>query len=127
MGPVVPPDRSQDDERSGPYERPRRQASSGAVTGRQGPRGVAAERSDVVVGSRLRRRRTLSRSSAPPRALADEGAGVGGRGAAREREGPRYNSGAAERKRPGARNRSHLAGRREDEAHTDADRPGPEP
>ncbi len=58
-------------------------AAAGAEPGRQGARRAAALRPDVAVGARLRRRRPLSRPSAPARPLADEGARPRGGGAAR--------------------------------------------
>ena len=60
-------------------------AAAGAVARRQGPRRAVALRSDLAVGARLRRRRPASRPAAPARALADEGAGARGGGAARPR------------------------------------------
>ena len=87
-----------------------------ALARRQGAGRAAAQRSDVALGARLRRRRTLSRSSAPPGALADEGAGARGGGASRQRQGPRRDGRAPERERRGARHQSRRARRDEDEA-----------
>ena len=61
----------------------------------------AVERSDVALGARLRRRRTLPRPLAPSGALADEGARSGGGGPAGQRQGARGDSRAAERERRG--------------------------
>ena len=102
-------------------ERPRRPAALDAVARRQGAGRASAQRSDVALGARLRRRRALSRSSAPPRPLADEGAGTRGRSASRQRQGPRRHGRAPERQRRGARNQSRRARRDEDEAHHDPD------
>ena len=80
-------------------ERPGRQAAAGALARRQGAGRPAAQRPDVALGARLRRRRTLPRPSAPARPLADEGAGARGRGAARQRQGARGDGRAPERER----------------------------
>ena len=65
VGPVVPARRREGDGRADGDDRARRQAASGAFAGRQGPGRASAQRPDVAVGARLRRRRPLSRPPAP--------------------------------------------------------------
>ena len=99
-----PTERRDGDERAG------RQAAARAVARRQGPRGLAAQRPDVALGARLRRRRTLPRPASPARALADEGARSRGGGPARQRQGARGDRRAPERER--ARARRPISSRR---------------
>ncbi len=105
LGPVVPPRRREGDRRADGDDGPRRQAAAGAFAGRQRSGRAAAQRPDVALGARLRRRRPLSRPSSPDRPLADEGARTRGGGAARQRARPRRSrsSGRASAARPATR------------------------
>ncbi len=123
MGPLVPPGRGARPSRHHGHERRSRRAAAGSRPRRQGPGGAAPLRPDVVVGARLRRRRTAGRAVAPAGLLADEGArSRGERPARRDRGRPSRGHPAIARTRrpPGDGDR---AGRHHDEPCPDA-RPG---
>ena len=73
-----------------------RPAAPRAAPRGEGPRRAAPLRSRLAVGARLPRRRAASRPAAPPRPLADEGAGARGGGAARQRGRTRHPHRAAD-------------------------------
>ena len=124
LGPLVPARRRDADGRADRDDGSRRQAAADSVAGRQGPGRAAAHRPDVAVGARLRRRRPLSRPFAPHGALADEGAGARGGGAARQRARPHDHGRAAERQRRAARHDLDRPGREDDAGPQAASRPG---
>ena len=82
LEPLVPAGRCPHRQRHGDHGGARRQAAAGAVARGRRPHGVAALRSHLAVGARLRGRRAAYRSAAAPVALAHEGAGSRRRSAA---------------------------------------------
>ena len=84
LGRVAAPRRRPGPHRLGRDVGRRRPAAPGACPRGQGPGRAPALRPRLAVGARLSRRRPASRPPAPPRPLADEGAGARGGGAARD-------------------------------------------
>ena len=76
LEPLVPAGQCRGDARRQHPRRRRPEAAACALARRQGPRRAAAQRPDVALVARLRGRRALPRPAAPPRPLADEGAGT---------------------------------------------------
>jgi hypothetical protein len=76
LGPLVPPCAEPSPERPDADARRRAAAAPGTEPRAGGTRRFATLRSRVAVDSRLRRRRPASRTPAPPRSLAHEGAGA---------------------------------------------------
>ena len=94
-----------DPTRRGADERAGRRAAAAARPRRPGPRRHAAVRPDLALVARPPGRRPAGRAAAPHRALADEGAGAGGGGAAP----PRIDQGQHDRRAPLHRRRPAAA------------------
>ena len=96
-------------------------AVAGALARRRRPRGAAVVRSALAVGARLRGRRPASRSVTPAVALADEGAGSGGRGAAPHGQRAQSRGAAADHGRSSRRRDADFAVGRDAHAQAQSD------